>query len=69
MENDEEGTSEGNTTQETYDTEEKVLQINQNATKNFTYMQSSSTDQHTSVSFLCTFSPALEEIDSIVVKS
>ncbi|EJD73931.1 hypothetical protein LOAG_18683 [Loa loa] len=52
MENDEEGTSEGNTTQETFDTEEKVLQINhmQTSTKNFNYMQSSSTDPHTSKS-------------------
>ncbi|VIO97422.1 conserved hypothetical protein [Brugia malayi] len=50
VENDEEGTSEGNTTQETFETEEKVLPTNhtQTPTKHFNYMQSSSTD-HTSI--------------------
>uniref|UniRef100_A0AAF5Q1B6 Tudor domain-containing protein n=2 Tax=Wuchereria bancrofti TaxID=6293 RepID=A0AAF5Q1B6_WUCBA len=51
VENDEEGTSEGNTTQEAFDMEEKVLPTNhmQTPTKHFNYMQSSSTDQHTSI--------------------
>ncbi|KAK6107066.1 Survival motor neuron protein (SMN) family protein [Brugia pahangi] len=50
VENDEEGTSEGNATQETFETEEKVLPTNhtQTPTKHFNYMQSSSTD-HTSI--------------------
>ncbi|CAG9538828.1 unnamed protein product [Cercopithifilaria johnstoni] len=45
VENDEEGTSEGNTTQETFDTEEKVSQMNHTptATKHLNYAQSSST--------------------------
>ncbi|VBB33763.1 unnamed protein product [Acanthocheilonema viteae] len=51
VKNDEEGTSEENTTQETFDTEEKMLPINdmQTATKHFSYAQSPSTNQHTSI--------------------
>uniref|UniRef100_A0A0R3RI00 Tudor domain-containing protein n=1 Tax=Elaeophora elaphi TaxID=1147741 RepID=A0A0R3RI00_9BILA len=48
---DEEGISEGNTIQETFDTEEKVAQINhtQTATKHRNCAQSSSVDQHNSI--------------------
>uniref|UniRef100_A0A915PSJ5 Tudor domain-containing protein n=1 Tax=Setaria digitata TaxID=48799 RepID=A0A915PSJ5_9BILA len=51
VENDEEGTSEGNTTQETFDMDEKELEINQMemGTKLPSYMQSSKNQQHTSI--------------------
>ncbi|VDO70805.1 unnamed protein product [Onchocerca flexuosa] len=51
MENDEEGTSEGNTSQQSFAMKEQELQINhtQTAATCFNYMQSSSTNQHTSI--------------------